>query len=94
MEEIDHDILIEIKVKLERVIMDVASLNNTLVGKVEKLECDKAEKKEMDKLHQNTVDHLGKIDGQISSLNRWRNYIAGSLLIVVPIMNYLITKYL
>ncbi len=90
----DHDILIEIKVKMERVILDVSKLNNSLIDKIEKLENFKAEKMEMNVLHQETIDRLKVIDEQIESLNKWRYYIAGGMVVVVPILNYIMYKYL
>lgn len=66
----DHDLLVEIKVKLERVITDVADVKTNLVAKVESLEKNKADVKTVSDLLSRT-EHL----------ENWKNYVLGIALI-------------
>ncbi len=90
----DHDVLIEIKTQVARLIQDVANINNNLANKIEKLECDKADKKEIELLHGTTLKRLETSDSKIEALEEWRWKIAGGLVIVTAVVSYLVQKYL
>ena len=89
----DHDLLIEIKTKLERVIQDVATISQNLIGKVEKLECDKAEKNDMEKLHGETLDRLDTLDKEVSSLQKWRSYVLGMIAVIGFVIAFLLANW-
>lgn len=56
----DHDLLIEIKTKLDRVISDVAEVKTNSINRIESLENNKADKVEFDKIEKR-VSWLEKI---------------------------------
>lgn len=89
----DHDLLVEIKTKLERVISDVATISQNLIVKVEKLEYDKAEKEEMDKLHGDTLTRLSAIDKDISLLQKWRAYMLGMMGVISFVIAFLLANW-
>lgn len=90
----DHDMLVKINTQVDRLILDVKILNDNTVGKIDKLECDKADRAEIIALHGTTLERLAKIDDKVSALEQWRYYIAGGLVIAASVASYLIQKYL
>ena len=62
----DHDLLIEIATQMKDLRADVKDIKTNTVGRIEKLEIEKANECDLDKLKERT-----------NSLENWRWYIIG-----------------
>jgi len=89
----DHDLLIVINTKLKRVIDDVAILSNNIIGKIDKLECDKADKSEIKMLHGATLKRLDGLDVEVSSLAKWRSYVLGMIAIISFVVAFFLANW-
>lgn len=89
----DHDLLISMKsefgTKLDRVIDDVAALSNNLVGKVEKLEIEKATKQEIEDIKREQAVMYERHEVQIDLLKGWRWYVIGITTALVMVGGYI-----
>lgn len=75
----DHDLLIEIATQMKDLRADVKDIKTNTVGRIEKLEIEKANDCDLDKLKERT-----------SSLENWRWYIIGISTAVWVIVGFLI----
>lgn len=75
----DHDLLIEIATQMKDLRADVKDIKTNTVGRIEKLEIEKANDCDLDKLKERT-----------SSLENWRWYIIGISTAVWVIVGVLI----
>lgn len=62
MEPKDHDLLIEIKTKVDRVIADVRDINTNIVSKVDSLEKDKVDRTEFEKVTGNNSNRISWLE--------------------------------
>ena len=88
----DHDLLIEIKTKVDRVIADVANLSSNLVSKVEALEVSKADKKEFERCNEECMVQMTKLHERVEKLENWRWYIVGIGTVVIVVIDFIIRK--
>lgn len=77
----DHDLLIKIATQVERLISDVADLKTNTVGRVEKLELEKANECDVEKLKE-----------RIQSLENWRWYIVWIATMISIVAGFIIPK--
>lgn len=75
----DHDLLIEIATQMKDLRADVKDIKTNTVGRIEKLEIEKANDCDLDKLKERT-----------NSLENWRWYIIGISTAVWVIVGFLI----
>lgn len=68
----NHSLLIEIKTKLERVITDVAKLNDTLVSDIAKLQIEKQDKYEAQRIQSELEKVQGDHESRIRSNEQWK----------------------
>ena len=79
----DHDLLIEVNTKLERVIQDINDLKNNVASRVDDLEKDKLDKEDnlIKELNDNQMDH----EKRLRRLERWGLIGLGVILAVQAI---------
>lgn len=77
----DHDLLIKIATQVERLILDVADIKTNTVGRVEKLEINKAERCDIE-----------KVTNRITSLENWRRYVIGIATVVSIVAGFVVPK--
>lgn len=80
--QVDHDLLIRIETKLERVIQDVNDIKTNTVGRVETLELRKAEKTDVKK----NAD-------RINSLENWKNWLIGTTTVTSGVAIFLAIEF-
>lgn len=93
----DHDILVAVSVKLDRVINDVADLKTNLVSDVESLKLNKSDKTDCEKCRAEMGKCIKDQADGINKLNNWRYYIVGIatvITIIVTFISNLISNYL
>jgi ribosomal silencing factor RsfS len=88
----DHDLLIEIKTKVDRVINDVSNLSSNLVSKVEALAIGKADKEEFKRCTDNCIEKTNNLHERIERLENWRWYLVGIGTVVIFVIDFIIRK--
>jgi hypothetical protein len=76
----DHDLLIQINTKLERVILDVKELNDNTTLRVTHLEDEKVDKKEF----QRSEDDKER---RLRALEKWRWGLVGAFAIITALIS-------
>lgn len=93
MEPKDHDLLIQMDVKLDRVIKDVADLNDSTARRVSDLEQEKLDKAEAARLQKESEAVHANHNRRITFLERGY-WIAAGALSVIDIVISILVAYL
>ena len=90
----DHDLLLRIDTKVERVIHDVAQLNDNYSGRIEALEHNKLSDEDYKSGH---IDHESRLRAvekfQDNMIGRLGVLAAGISLLVAGIVNWIVRKF-
>jgi hypothetical protein len=78
---IDHDLLIRIETKLERVIQDVNDIKTNTVSRVDKLETCKVE-----------IDDFKVVSDRVNSIDNWKNWLTGVTFVSSGVVVFLAIK--
>ena len=81
---VDHDLLLRIDTKVERVINDVAKLNDNYSGRIEALEHSKQDGLDYEKGH---LDH----EGRLRDIEKFRENLTGKLSILAGGISMVVT---
>ena len=90
----DHDLLLRIDTKVERVIHDVAQLNDNYSSRIEALEHNKLSDDEYEKGH---VDHESRLRTvekfQENMIGKFGVLAAGISIVIAGIINWIVRKF-
>ena len=91
---LDHDLLIAVNTKLERVIADIRELKDNVAQRVSVLEQDKLDKTEASRIYgEHEVLHE-KLDSRVTQLEGYKSKAMGALVIIQLVLGFIMTMAL